>query len=1715
MALYAMPTPREHIEKIRNEKFLIGSEKAHRILEEFHGTVELLSDELYSKDVHFFMELVQNAEDNEYEEDVDPSLEFVITSRDITGTGAPATLLMFNNEIGFSAKNIESICSFAKSTKKGNRKRGYIGEKGIGFKSVFLVTSRPYIFSNGYQIRFNEEPCPGCGLGYAVPEWVEENPSLSDIQKVYGSSSTLPATILILPLKREKVDAVKQELSRIHPEVLLFLSKIKQLSVREDNEDPSRNTVSAIAISTETECKTRKNINAESYTLELSANGHQFDEECRYHMWRQKFPVKQENKAKRRMDIEEWVITLAFPNGERVQRGTTSPGVYAFLPTEMVTNLPFIIQADFLLSSSRETIRLDDKWNQGILNCVPSAFVEALVTLVTMTDARAPVSSLLWMFSFLPVNSSPYPELNAVRESIRAKLIEKEIIPSESGTDQNFFYKPCEVGRLMPHFWNVLEKAKEEKVSLKNLSHHGIKVLNSSFDKEEYDPVLNFLGVGQVNSEWYSKYIRSSNLVLGVSEDVYLELLLFLAENWSSKFRNSSIGDIPLIKYVDLDGNVALCSINASAKSHRTVCLSRQQSWLIDWNREFRCVANRFFMPMSTYDAVRSSSKKDVVLEWLQDQVKVVIMTVNEYADVLIKHLTHDRRLSVAYAHFLYHSFSQKYLSSAEVNYLCGLMPLVDNYGAVQTCRYGVLVPANQSKWAELIVSNPWSQERYVELGEDYLRPGNFAGQSTPGKQFMDFLKTHLEASDIPDISPPNAGFPTVSGPLTKENAFLLLDWIKRLKYKGIRIPEKFLTCIKEGCWLKITMNGYSGYRPPSHSFFPHSSWGDVLQNGSVLVDIPLVDKSFYGESINNYLEELRTVGVMFEFAEACEFIGKRLMCLAASSNVTRDNVFSILNFIRFLRGKCLPPDSFIQSVKDGCWLKTSQGYRSPGRSVLNDQAWKTASEISDIPFIDQNYYGQEILSFKVELQLLGVLAGFHQNYQLVIDNLKSPSYLNYLSADAVHLILACIRRSGSSEKLVRALGNTKCLKTDAGFKSPGECFLCDPDWGCLLQVFSCFPMIDETFYGSIIVSSKWELRQLGVVVDFEKAVEEFVRHFKLQASSSSISKDHVLLFLSCYRRLSGMRWKFPDEFKRCISEVKWLRTRQGDSHIGDYRSPRDCILFGPDWESISPITLLPFIDDSDRFYGDAIHEYRKELKSMGTAVTFADGVKFVADCLRIPSNPSNISPENVFSLLKCIRMLEEKNISLPESFTRQVSQKWLKTHVGDGYSSPNQCLLFDQQWESYLKQTDGPFIDEEFYGSEIKSYQRELSAIGVTVDIGRGCALLACRLDYHTDFTAIVRIYNYLAKFKWEPDGEAAARIWIPDGWRRGQWVSPEECVLHDKDGLFSSRLNVLDKHYYAELLCFFSSAFRVKSNPLIDDYCKLWKDWEISGHKLSNAECCAFWCCAVKQCSSKKTEELVESLVKLPVNSGSDEILLLDKRDVFIADDLQLKDIFEDSSPHSLFVWYPKLSLPALPRTKLLGLYSKIGVRKISESVKKEELFFREGVELKQVNRQDFPIGKVLVKLILGYLADPSIQLEAEKRHDAVKCLLNLTILDTVEPIAVRYTLSLSSGKIVAERESQMIRWEKESGELFVQKIDRSGGCKNLIKYATQFAEIISKGVLWDREDHANALAELIKLAFLVDFDEEEVDFLMKHKNMQIFMEDEEFLSAAFPSE
>ncbi|PIA50961.1 hypothetical protein AQUCO_01100047v1 [Aquilegia coerulea] len=1717
-----MVTPKQHIESIRKTKFSIGGEP-NPLTQDLHQSVKNLSAELYAKDVHFLMEIIQNAEDNLYEEGVKPCLEFIVTSQDITGTGATSTLLVFNNEKGFSPKNIESICSIGRSTKKGQRQQGYIGEKGIGFKSVFLITSQPYIFSNGYQIKFNEEPCPYCSLGYIVPEWVEENPTLADIQKIYGSTESFPATTIVLPLKPDKEQVVKSQLSSIHPEVLLFLSKIRRLSVREDNNNSSLNTVKAISISSETDFTSRKNVGAESYTLHLSAEEDcdDHERECNYYMWRQKFPINQGNRVERRMEIDELVITIAFPNGKRLNRGMKPPGIYAFLPTDMVTNFPFIVQADFVLASSRETILLDSKWNIGILDCVPSAFVNAFISLVK-TSGAAPVSSLPRMFEFLPVESSSYFKLNIVRDSIKGLLVKENIVPSESYTEQKLFHKPSEVGRIMPAFWDILIKAKAEGVSLHNLSSHGTYALNSAFDTENYDDILNFLEVRSMDNEWYAECIQSSNLVLGLSEEVYLELLFFVADKWRSDFQYTNMKGIPLLKYVGQDGHVYLGSVNEVAGwSRKKLCLSysaRHISWLIDWNREFSC-APCFFMPQKTQEAVRSFRRADTLTQWLSEHVDARFVTVNEYADYLLHALSNDirldhhldsssnaRRLVVALAHFLCQSLLQKYVSQDEIEILCQKMPLIDNYAGVTAQKSGVLVPANGSKWLGLIGSNPWRQKNFIELGEDYLHAGIFAGLFIPKKQILNFLKTHIGASDIPDLCPPDDAFPTVASPLTKENTFVLLEWIRNLKQKRMLVDGNFFRCIKLGYWLRTYVGDSVGYRPPSQSFLLTPACGNLLKDVFELVDIPLIDQHFYDNRIIDYKEELTMIGVMSEFGEACKFIGENLMSLAANGNLTIANVFSILNFIRFLRDNLLPPEDFIKSIKEGKWLRTSHGVQSPVHSILFDSEWTSAASISNLPFIDEKYYGERILSFRPELQLLGVLVGFDKNYQRLANCFRMPTSLTSLTAEDVFLILECIRHSDSSEQLISLLKDKQWLKTTQNYRAPSQCYLYDSEWGCLLQVFAGTPTITENIYGSNIYLYKNELRNLGMVVDFEKAAQVFALQFAHHASSQLITKDIVLSFLECYRTLKKTEHQFPKELRKCIHEEKWLRTRLGQ------RSPSESILFSSGWENLSPIVLLPFIDDSEDNYGTAIHEYREELKDTGVVVEFNKGLKFVAAGLSFPQNPINIAPTSVLSLLECIRyMLKEHNDILPTEFLDRINKKWLKTYKG--YRSPKECLLFGPEWTSLLQCHDASFIDDKFYGFDLTSYQKELNAIGVVVDIGKGCQLLADHLQSHSEDDVIARIYVYLNKNKWKPENKASNWIWIPIGSDQGKWVSPEDCVLYDEDNLFHREMIFLERYYEKKLLSFFSMVLDVRHNPSVDDYCRLWETWENSGYQLSTAECCAFWVCMAKHWNSK-TEDLLAGMTKLPVNTDSDVIILVNKQDIFIPDDLLLVDLFEKASPDPIFVWYPQPTLPSTTRSKLHKIYSSIGVQRISESVRKSESSKPDG-ELKQVNLRDMLNQREFTRLLLGFLSDPSIDMDADVRQKTVKALLDVNVYETKEPITVSYSLSLSSGKTVNVKASQMIRWERESSVIFTQKINRSSGHKDNIVFATDFSKVIAQGLLWDKEDRIAELSELIRLGWLVEFEEEAISFLLKTKNLQIFMDDVEFLKSTFFTE
>ncbi len=200
-------------------------ETGKSIVNTLHGllerSLEKLSNDLFSEQGHFVLELIQNADDNQYPSDCLPTLRFVISSERI---------LVCNNEIGFQSNHIEAICNVGKST-KGKHKEGYAGHKGIGFKSVFMISDRPEIHSGDYHFCFDTKNGTD-QMGYIRPIWLDQ------FEESLPSSDEW-RTCIRLPIKQEKrTDRLKRNFDDIHARLLLFLNRLRQIEIiREKGND--------------------------------------------------------------------------------------------------------------------------------------------------------------------------------------------------------------------------------------------------------------------------------------------------------------------------------------------------------------------------------------------------------------------------------------------------------------------------------------------------------------------------------------------------------------------------------------------------------------------------------------------------------------------------------------------------------------------------------------------------------------------------------------------------------------------------------------------------------------------------------------------------------------------------------------------------------------------------------------------------------------------------------------------------------------------------------------------------------------------------------------------------------------------------------------------------------------------------------------------------------------------------------------------------------------------------------------------------------------------------------------------------------------------------------------------------------------------------------------------------------------------------------------
>ncbi|XP_072882566.1 uncharacterized protein [Hemitrygon akajei] len=402
------------IDDIRKNEFGIGIElndegkKLMQVHQNRLGrSLARLSTELYSKDTHFVLELIQNADDNSYppfNDSTAPSLLFVV-ERDC--------IILLNNECGFEEKNIRAICDVGCST-KGKHKYGYIGQKGIGFKSVFKVTDTPEIHSNGFHICFDKLSGP---MGYILPHWIDDERPVdlmgSDAEKARWT------TKIVLPLKPQN-QQMQNLFHDIDPSLLLFLHRLRSITII-------------------------NKVKGQDFLVtrtDLGDNILEVKHKTGVDHWLVVKSTLDARQIKDNVECTELALAFKLDSDKRNQGQRSKPEkqpVFAFLPLRSF-GFRFIIQGDFDIPSSREDIDRDSPWNQWLRSELPHLFLKAMETFNSHPNFEG-LEGLCHFLPFIPLPDEILDFFRPVAGQIIQMLKAKSCLPTAEDKDGEIKYR--------------------------------------------------------------------------------------------------------------------------------------------------------------------------------------------------------------------------------------------------------------------------------------------------------------------------------------------------------------------------------------------------------------------------------------------------------------------------------------------------------------------------------------------------------------------------------------------------------------------------------------------------------------------------------------------------------------------------------------------------------------------------------------------------------------------------------------------------------------------------------------------------------------------------------------------------------------------------------------------------------------------------------------------------------------------------------------------------------------------------------------------------------------------------------------------------------------------------------------------------------------------------------------------------------------------------
>jgi hypothetical protein len=347
----------ELLEEIKNSSVGIEALKKLKTLreefdlvnEDYSNVLKLLSENVYQDSTHFILELIQNADDAQFLQQ-EAKIKFIIKEDCIE---------LKYNEKGFDVEDVIAITGAATSTKiRKEDSHRFIGEKGIGFKSVFAMASDVEIESPPWHFQLRKDRC-------IVPEIID-----SKEHNIEGGTRLRVNFTNSKDLK--KVTDKLFDFFGESSESFLFLQrlsdftledcrgknkKIKQLKIQPTDRNNSKLTL----------YKYPENIRRDYlvYSQEVDFSANLVSER-----WE-----RLNEPLKRKLIL---VVPIIEPT-KQIKNGR----LFCFLPTKVTLPIPVFLQVDGKTKADREGLYDPEKnkWNSYLFKILPNFLYRALLSL--------------------------------------------------------------------------------------------------------------------------------------------------------------------------------------------------------------------------------------------------------------------------------------------------------------------------------------------------------------------------------------------------------------------------------------------------------------------------------------------------------------------------------------------------------------------------------------------------------------------------------------------------------------------------------------------------------------------------------------------------------------------------------------------------------------------------------------------------------------------------------------------------------------------------------------------------------------------------------------------------------------------------------------------------------------------------------------------------------------------------------------------------------------------------------------------------------------------------------------------------------------------------------------------------------------------------------------------------------------------------------------